>query len=165
MMEEEVDKSLHIKGQMNFMPDWNVVMFLCSPAIANLEQLQVFSIDVAGMITIAIMIAIAVVILITMVIMIAIANLDQVHRRLPDSSSAISPCTTSQGTSSLLPGLRRVWVEKLILCLCSQQSNELKDALESENVKTKQMEERKNIHNPGEYFLSSRKVWQSWMWR
>ena len=41
MMEEEVDKSLHIKGQMNFMPDWNVVMFLCSPAIANLEQLQV----------------------------------------------------------------------------------------------------------------------------
>ena len=21
------------------------------------------------------------------------------------------------------------------------------------------------IHNPGEYFLSSRKVWQSWMWR
>ena len=107
MMEEEVDKSLHIKGQMNFMPDWNVVMFLCSPAIANLEQLQVFSIDVAGMITIAIMIAIAVVILITMVIMIAIANLDhQVHRRLPDSSSAISPCTTSQGTSSLLPGLR-----------------------------------------------------------
>ena len=41
MMDEEVDKSLHIKGQMNFMPDWNVVMFLCSPAIANLEQLQV----------------------------------------------------------------------------------------------------------------------------
>ena len=40
MMEEEVDKSLHIKGQMNFMPDWNVVMFLCSPAISNLEQLQ-----------------------------------------------------------------------------------------------------------------------------
>ena len=117
------------------------------------------------MITIAIMIAIAVVILITMVIMIAIANLDQVHRRLLASSSAISPCTTSQGTSSLPPGLRRVWVEKLILCLCSQQSNELKDALESENVKTKQMEERKNIHNPGEYFLSSRKVWQSWMWR
>ena len=52
MMEEEVDKSLHIKGQMNFMPDWNVVMFLCSPAIANLEQLQVFSIDVTGRIAI-----------------------------------------------------------------------------------------------------------------
>ena len=134
-----MDKSLHIKGQMNFMPDWNVVMFLCSPAIANLEQLQVFSINVAGMI------AIDVVVLITMVIMIAIANLDQVHRRLLASSSAISPCTTSQGTSSLPPGLRRVWVGKLILCLCSQQSNELKDALESENVKTKQMEERKNM--------------------
>ena len=43
MMDEEVDKSLHIKGQMNFMPDWNVVMFLGSPAIANLEQLQVVS--------------------------------------------------------------------------------------------------------------------------
>ena len=95
-----MDKSLHIKGQMNFMPDWNVVMFLCSPAIANLEQLQVFSINVAGMI------AIDVVVLITMVIMIAIANLDQVHRRLPASSSAISPCTTSRGTSSLPPGLR-----------------------------------------------------------
>ena len=39
MMEEEVDKSLHMKGQMHFMADWNVVMFLCSPAIANVEQL------------------------------------------------------------------------------------------------------------------------------
>ena len=29
LMEEEVDKSLHIKGQMNFMPDWNVVRY-CS---------------------------------------------------------------------------------------------------------------------------------------
>ena len=41
MVLSQVDKSLHIKGQMNFMPDWNVVMFLGSPAIANLEQLQV----------------------------------------------------------------------------------------------------------------------------
>ena len=41
MVMPQVDKSLHIKGQMNFMPDWNVVMFLGSPAIANLEQLQV----------------------------------------------------------------------------------------------------------------------------
>ena len=41
MVVSQVDKSLHIKGQMNFMPDWNVVMFLGSPAIANLEQLQV----------------------------------------------------------------------------------------------------------------------------
>lgn len=39
MMEEEVDKSLHMKGQMHFMADWNVVMFLCSPAISNVEQL------------------------------------------------------------------------------------------------------------------------------
>ena len=38
-MEEEVDKSLHLKGQMNFMADWNVVMFLCSPAIKDLNQL------------------------------------------------------------------------------------------------------------------------------
>ena len=43
LMTTQVDKSLHIKGQMNFMPDWNVVMFLGSPAIANLEQLQVLT--------------------------------------------------------------------------------------------------------------------------
>ena len=47
MVMPKVDKSLHIKGQMNFMPDWNVVMFLGSPAIANLEQLQVSSIIIA----------------------------------------------------------------------------------------------------------------------
>ena len=46
-MMTQVDKSLHIKGQMNFMPDWNVVMFLGSPAIANLEQLQVVLIIIA----------------------------------------------------------------------------------------------------------------------
>jgi len=39
LMEEEVDKSLHLKGQMHFMPDWNVVMFLCSPALKDIEQL------------------------------------------------------------------------------------------------------------------------------
>lgn len=39
LMEEEVDKSLHLKGQMHFMADWNVVMFLCSPALADVEQL------------------------------------------------------------------------------------------------------------------------------
>ena len=39
LMEEEVDKSLHLKGQMHFMADWNVVMFLGSPAIKDLEQL------------------------------------------------------------------------------------------------------------------------------
>ena len=47
IMMPQVDKSLHIKGQMNFMPDWNVVMFLGSPAIANLEQLQVVLIIIA----------------------------------------------------------------------------------------------------------------------
>ena len=39
LMEEEVDKSLHLKGQMHFMADWNVVMFLCSPALNDVEQL------------------------------------------------------------------------------------------------------------------------------
>ena len=39
LMEEDVDKSLHLKGQMHFMPDWNVVMFLCSPALKDIEQL------------------------------------------------------------------------------------------------------------------------------
>ena len=39
LMEEEVDKSLHVKGQMNFMPDWNVVMFLGSPSVRDLEAL------------------------------------------------------------------------------------------------------------------------------
>ena len=39
LMEEEVDKSLHLKGQMHFMSDWNVVMFLCSPALKDIEQL------------------------------------------------------------------------------------------------------------------------------
>jgi len=39
LMEEDVDKSLHLKGQMHFMADWNVVMFLCSPALKDIEQL------------------------------------------------------------------------------------------------------------------------------
>ena len=41
LMEEEVDKSLHMKGQMSFNPDWNVVMFLGSPAIADLNGIWV----------------------------------------------------------------------------------------------------------------------------
>lgn len=40
LMEEEVDKTLHLKGQMNFNPDWGVVMFLGSPAIKDLNELQ-----------------------------------------------------------------------------------------------------------------------------
>jgi len=40
LMEEEVDKTLHLKGQMNFNPDWGVVMFLGSPAIKDLAELK-----------------------------------------------------------------------------------------------------------------------------
>ena len=39
-MEEEVDNTLHLKGQMNFNPDWGVIMFLGSPAIKDLEGLR-----------------------------------------------------------------------------------------------------------------------------
>merc|ERR1719153_1488999 len=85
LMEEEVDKSLHLKGQMNFMADWNVVMFLCSPAIKNLEQL---------------------------------------------AASGLFICDLSMHDFS-----------RDLLLASSQQSNELKDALESEMEKTKLMEE------------------------
>jgi len=85
MMEEEVDKSLHLKGQMNFMADWNVVMFLSSPAIKNLEQL---------------------------------------------ASSGLFICDLSMHDFS-----------RDLLLASSQQSNELKDALDSEVEKTKAMEE------------------------
>ena len=40
-LEEEVDKTMHLKGQMMFMVEWNVIMFLCSPILPNLEMLQV----------------------------------------------------------------------------------------------------------------------------
>ena len=36
---EEVDKSLHLKGQMMFMAEWNVIMFLCSPSLPDLDTL------------------------------------------------------------------------------------------------------------------------------
>jgi len=85
LMEEEVDKSLHLKGQMNFMADWNVVMFLCSPAIKDLEQL---------------------------------------------AASGLFICDLSMHDFS-----------RDLLLASSQQSNELKDALESEMEKTKLMEE------------------------
>jgi len=85
MMEEEVDKSLHLKGQMNFMADWNVVMFLSSPAIKSLEQL---------------------------------------------ASSGLFICDLSMHDFS-----------RDLLLASSQQSNELKDALDSEVEKTKAMEE------------------------
>jgi len=70
---------------MNFMPDWNVVMYLCSPAISNLEQLQ---------------------------------------------AAGLFICDLSMHDFS-----------RDLLLASSQQSNELKDALESENEKTKLMEE------------------------
>jgi len=85
LMEEEVDKSLHLKGQMNFMADWNVVMFLSSPAIKSLEQL---------------------------------------------ASSGLFICDLSMHDFS-----------RDLLLASSQQSNELKDALDSEVEKTKAMEE------------------------
>jgi len=85
MMEEEVDKSLHLKGQMNFMPDWNVIMFLCSPALKNLEDL---------------------------------------------GFSGLFICDLSMHDFS-----------RDLLLASSQQSNDLKDALDSEMEKTKLMEE------------------------
>jgi len=85
LMEEEVDKSLHVKGQMNFMADWNVVMFLCSPAIKNLEEL---------------------------------------------SFAGLFICDLSMHDFS-----------RDLLLASSQQSNDLKDALDSEMEKTKLMEE------------------------
>ena len=42
-LEEEVDKTMHLKGQMMFMVEWNVIMFLSSPVVANLDVLQVFT--------------------------------------------------------------------------------------------------------------------------
>merc|ERR1712106_1006715 len=85
MMEEEVDKSLHLKGQMNFMADWNVVMFLGSPAIKDLEKL---------------------------------------------AQAGLYICDLSMHDFS-----------RDLLLASSQQSNELKDALDSEMEKTKLMEE------------------------
>ena len=37
--EEEDDQSLHLKGQMMFMAEWNVIMFLSSPSFRNFEAL------------------------------------------------------------------------------------------------------------------------------
>merc|ERR1712088_925285 len=81
LMEEGVDKSLHLKGQMHFMPDWNVVMFLCSPALKDIEQL---------------------------------------------ASSGLYVCDLSMHDFS-----------RDLLLASSQQSNELKDALNAEVEKTK----------------------------
>ncbi len=37
--EEGEDRSLHLKGQMMFMAEWNVIMFLCSPNLPDLDTL------------------------------------------------------------------------------------------------------------------------------
>jgi hypothetical protein len=39
LLDEEQDKSLHLKGQMMFMAEWNVIMFLCSPSLPDLDTL------------------------------------------------------------------------------------------------------------------------------
>ena len=39
LMGEEEDKSLHLKGQMMFMPEWGVIMFLSSPSLKDLDML------------------------------------------------------------------------------------------------------------------------------
>ena len=40
LMLEEVDNSLHIKGQMMLMPDWNLILFLGAPILADLSTLE-----------------------------------------------------------------------------------------------------------------------------
>lgn len=40
LMEEDVDNSLHLKGQMMYMGEWNVIMYLCSPSISDIDQLN-----------------------------------------------------------------------------------------------------------------------------
>ena len=41
LMGEEEDKSLHLKGQMMFMAEWGVIMFLSSPILSDLDSLNV----------------------------------------------------------------------------------------------------------------------------
>ena len=40
LMGEEVDNSLHIKGQMMFMAEWNLIMFLAAPILTDLTTLE-----------------------------------------------------------------------------------------------------------------------------
>ena len=39
LMGEEEDKSLHLKGQMMFMAEWNVIMFMSSPILSDMDAL------------------------------------------------------------------------------------------------------------------------------
>ncbi len=36
---DDSDRSLHMKGQMMFMPEWNVIMYLASPVLGDLDVL------------------------------------------------------------------------------------------------------------------------------
>ena len=40
LMGDEEDKSLHLKGQMMFMAEWNVIMYLSCPALSDLDSLN-----------------------------------------------------------------------------------------------------------------------------
>ena len=37
---EEADNSLHMKGEMLYMSDWDIIMFLASPIITDIEGLE-----------------------------------------------------------------------------------------------------------------------------
>lgn len=39
LLGDDHDNSLHLKGQMMFMAEWNVIMFLCSPSLPDLDTL------------------------------------------------------------------------------------------------------------------------------
>ena len=50
LMEEEANKSLRMKGEMMFMPDWDLILFLASPVlndIASLERAGLYINDLA----------------------------------------------------------------------------------------------------------------------
>ncbi len=83
--EDGEDRSLHLKGQMMFMAEWNVIMFLCSPNLPDLDTLAFSGLYINDL---------------------------SMHDFSRD-----------------------------LLLASSQQSNELKDALEAEMSKTKEMEE------------------------
>ena len=49
-MEEEAKKSLHMKGEMMFMSDWDLILFLASPVlndVASLERAGLYINDLA----------------------------------------------------------------------------------------------------------------------
>ena len=39
-MVEEADNSLHMKGEMLYMSDWDIIMFLASPIITDIAGLE-----------------------------------------------------------------------------------------------------------------------------